>query len=143
MAGVSHMTVSRVLNDHPYVKEETRAKVLAAMAKLGYRRNLTARALARRQSDTIGVIAFDTTLHGPASTLFSLEQAARAAGYQTQVVTVPDPHPQAFADAVDRLAGLAKEPAWWRRLYDSLAGVDPDRLSGLPVPLAGIDAALA
>ena len=103
LAGVSHQTVSRVLNDHPYVKEETRAKVLAAMAELGYRRNLTARALARRQSDTIGVIAFDTTLHGPASTLFSLEQAARAAGYQTQVVTVPDPHPQAFADAVDRL----------------------------------------
>ncbi|KQS66011.1 LacI family transcriptional regulator [Modestobacter sp. Leaf380] len=103
LAGVSHQTVSRVLNDHPYVKDETRERVLAAMAKLGYRRNLTARALARRQSDTIGVIAFDTTLHGPASTLFSLEQAARAAGYEVHVVTVPDPDPQAFADAVDRL----------------------------------------
>ncbi|MHB9860873.1 sacsin N-terminal ATP-binding-like domain-containing protein [Streptomyces sp. YIM S03343] len=41
-----------------------------------------------------------------------------------------------LADAVDRLAGLEKEPGWWWRLYDSLAGVDPDRLSGLPVPLA-------
>ncbi|MFJ4517052.1 sacsin N-terminal ATP-binding-like domain-containing protein [Streptomyces sp. NPDC088816] len=41
-----------------------------------------------------------------------------------------------LTDAVDRLAGLEKEPGWWRRLYDSLAGVDPDRLSGLPVPLA-------
>ncbi|MET9255707.1 molecular chaperone Hsp90 [Streptomyces sp. NPDC003717] len=41
-----------------------------------------------------------------------------------------------LTDAVDRLAGLEKDPAWWRRLYDSLAGVDPDRLSGLPVPLA-------
>ncbi|MER5752996.1 molecular chaperone Hsp90 [Streptomyces sp. NPDC002088] len=41
-----------------------------------------------------------------------------------------------LADAIDRLAGLEKEPDWWRRLYDSLAGVDPDRLSGLPVPLA-------
>ncbi|EGX59817.1 hypothetical protein SZN_11043 [Streptomyces zinciresistens K42] len=41
-----------------------------------------------------------------------------------------------LADAIDRLAGLEKEPGWWRRLYDSLAGVDPDRLSGLPVPLA-------
>ncbi|MFJ4582045.1 sacsin N-terminal ATP-binding-like domain-containing protein [Streptomyces echinatus] len=41
-----------------------------------------------------------------------------------------------LADAVDRLAGLEKEPEWWWRLYDSLAGVDPDRLSGLPVPLA-------
>ncbi|WP_406716808.1 sacsin N-terminal ATP-binding-like domain-containing protein [Streptomyces althioticus] len=42
-----------------------------------------------------------------------------------------------LTDAVDRLAGLEKSPDWWRRLYDSLAGVDPDRLSGLPVPLAG------
>jgi hypothetical protein len=41
-----------------------------------------------------------------------------------------------LTDAVDRLAGLEKDPAWWRRLYDSLAGVDPDRLTGLPVPLA-------
>ena len=42
-----------------------------------------------------------------------------------------------LADAIDRLAGLEKEPQWWWRLYDSLAGVDPERLSGLPVPLAG------
>lgn len=41
-----------------------------------------------------------------------------------------------LADAVDRLAGLEKDPQWWYRLYDSLAGVDPERLSGLPVPLA-------
>ncbi|WP_424921396.1 sacsin N-terminal ATP-binding-like domain-containing protein [Streptomyces sp. wa1] len=42
-----------------------------------------------------------------------------------------------LTEAVDRLAGLERDPEWWRRLYDSLAGVDPDRLSGLPVPLAG------
>ncbi|MFB6553204.1 sacsin N-terminal ATP-binding-like domain-containing protein [Streptomyces sp. NPDC056405] len=41
-----------------------------------------------------------------------------------------------LTDAIDRLAGLEKAPDWWRRLYDSLAGVDPDRLTGLPVPLA-------
>ncbi|MFD8388409.1 sacsin N-terminal ATP-binding-like domain-containing protein [Streptomyces sp. NPDC059680] len=41
-----------------------------------------------------------------------------------------------LADAIDRLAGLEKDPDWWWRLYDSLAGVDPERLSGLPVPLA-------
>ncbi|MEU5524663.1 molecular chaperone Hsp90 [Streptomyces sp. NPDC047860] len=42
-----------------------------------------------------------------------------------------------LTEAIDRLAGLEKSPDWWRRLYDTLAGVDPDRLSGLPVPLAG------
>ncbi|MDG5801694.1 molecular chaperone Hsp90 [Streptomyces ossamyceticus] len=41
-----------------------------------------------------------------------------------------------LGDTIDRLAGLEKAPDWWRRLYESLAGVDPDRLSGLPVPLA-------
>ncbi|MET7905629.1 molecular chaperone Hsp90 [Streptomyces sp. NPDC005355] len=41
-----------------------------------------------------------------------------------------------LGEVVDRLAGVERAPAWWRRLYDSLAGTDPDRLSGLPVPLA-------
>ncbi|THA73289.1 molecular chaperone Hsp90 [Streptomyces sp. A0642] len=42
-----------------------------------------------------------------------------------------------LTEAIDRLAGLERDPGWWRRLYDSLAGVEPDRLTGLPVPLAG------
>ncbi|MBW5261376.1 molecular chaperone Hsp90, partial [Streptomyces poriferorum] len=44
-----------------------------------------------------------------------------------------------LTEAIDRLAGLERGPGWWRRLYDSLAGVEPDRLSGLPVPLAGTE----
>ncbi|MER5964906.1 molecular chaperone Hsp90 [Streptomyces sp. NPDC002057] len=46
-----------------------------------------------------------------------------------------------LTEAIDRLAGVDRAPTWWWRLYDSLAGVDPDRLSGLPVPLAAPDAA--
>ncbi|MFI6285895.1 sacsin N-terminal ATP-binding-like domain-containing protein [Streptomyces sp. NPDC051018] len=41
-----------------------------------------------------------------------------------------------LTEAIDRLAGLERDPSWWWRLYDSLAGTDPERLSGLPVPLA-------
>ncbi|MFI8518752.1 sacsin N-terminal ATP-binding-like domain-containing protein [Streptomyces sp. NPDC085481] len=41
-----------------------------------------------------------------------------------------------LTEAIDRLAGVDRSPGWWWRLYDSLAGVDPDRLTGLPVPLA-------
>ncbi|MFJ3724191.1 sacsin N-terminal ATP-binding-like domain-containing protein [Streptomyces sp. NPDC090045] len=41
-----------------------------------------------------------------------------------------------LGDAIERIAGIERTPEWWHRLYDSLAGVDPDRLSGLPVPLA-------
>ncbi|MET9436138.1 molecular chaperone Hsp90 [Streptomyces sp. NPDC006551] len=46
-----------------------------------------------------------------------------------------------LTEAIDRLAGVDRAPSWWWRLYDSLAGVDPDRLTGLPVPLAGTTAA--
>ncbi|MEU1626831.1 molecular chaperone Hsp90 [Streptomyces sp. NPDC020096] len=40
-----------------------------------------------------------------------------------------------LGDAVDRLSGAERPATWWHRLYDALAGTDPDRLSGLPVPL--------
>lgn len=42
-----------------------------------------------------------------------------------------------LGEVIDRLAGAEREPEWWWQLYDSLAGVDPDWLTGLPVPLAG------
>ncbi|WP_078894046.1 molecular chaperone Hsp90 [Streptomyces sp. CT34] len=42
-----------------------------------------------------------------------------------------------IGEMIDRLAGVERSPGWWWRLYDALAGTDPDRLSGLPVPLAG------
>ena len=85
MAGVSHQTVSRVLNDHPNVRSETRERVERAIAELGYRRNLAARALVTRRSNTIGVITSVTQLWGPSSTLVSVERAARSAGYYTSV----------------------------------------------------------
>jgi len=81
LAGVSHQTVSRVLNGNPHVRPETRRRVLAAMNELGYRPNLTARALATGRSHTLGVVSFDTTLYGPASTLLGVERAAHEAGY--------------------------------------------------------------
>ena len=57
LAGVSHQTVSRVINDSPDVSDATRARVQAAIAELGYRPSNSARALASRRSRTIGLIA--------------------------------------------------------------------------------------
>lgn len=54
-AGVSPMTVSHVINEHRYVKESTRAKVLATMSDLGYRVNVAARNLRTGRTDTIGL----------------------------------------------------------------------------------------
>ena len=50
LAGVSHQTVSRVLNGHPSVREETAGRVRAAIAELGYRPNRAARALVTGRS---------------------------------------------------------------------------------------------
>ena len=55
LAGVSHQTVSRVLNSHPNVKPQTRDSVLAAIAELGYRPNAAARTLVTRRTHTLGV----------------------------------------------------------------------------------------
>ncbi|MBI5960423.1 MAG: LacI family DNA-binding transcriptional regulator [Chloroflexi bacterium] len=58
-AGVSHQTVSRVLNEHPKVAPATRERVTRAMHKLGFERNLAAQMLTTQRSQIIQVIAVD------------------------------------------------------------------------------------
>ena len=85
LAGVSYQTVSRVLHDSPNVRGDTRERVLAAIRQLDYRPNSMARALVTGRSKTLGVVTFDTTLYGPASTLLGIEHAAHDAGYGVSV----------------------------------------------------------
>src|SRR5438067_1215638 len=59
LAGVSHQTVSRVINGSPHVRPQTRERVLKAMLELGYRPNSVARALVTGRSNTLGVVSFD------------------------------------------------------------------------------------
>lgn len=80
-AGVSHQTVSRVINNHPSLRPETRARVEAAMAELGYVPNRAARALVTAKSRLIGILASDTTLYGPAGMLHAIDLEARRFGY--------------------------------------------------------------
>jgi DNA-binding LacI/PurR family transcriptional regulator len=58
-AGVSPMTVSNVINNHPHVRSSTREKVLEAMARLDYRVNVAARNLAKGRTGTIGLAVPD------------------------------------------------------------------------------------
>ncbi len=103
LAGVSHQTVSRVINGSPHVRPETRERVLNAMLELGYRPNSVARALVTGRSKTLGVVSFDTTLYGPASTLFGIERAAHEAGYFIIVASLRALDRPSVADAVERL----------------------------------------
>ncbi|MCE4051118.1 MULTISPECIES: LacI family DNA-binding transcriptional regulator [Bacillaceae] len=56
LSGVSVTTVSRVLNNHPYVKEEKRKAVLETIDKLNYSQNLNAVHLSRGKTSMIGVM---------------------------------------------------------------------------------------
>jgi DNA-binding LacI/PurR family transcriptional regulator len=109
VAGVSHQTVSRVLSNHPNVKETTRAEVLRAIEELGYRRNSSARALVTRRTLTLGVVACNPTLFGPASTLFGLEEAARDEGYMVSAVTLRRYTAKALEEAIDHLSDWGVE----------------------------------
>jgi DNA-binding LacI/PurR family transcriptional regulator len=103
VAGVSHQTVSRVINGNRHVRPETRRRVLAAMSQLGYRPNRAARALATGRSQMLGVVSFDTTLYGPASTLFGIERAAHDAGYFIVVASMTALDRESLTAAVERL----------------------------------------
>lgn len=56
IAGVSIKTVSRVLNNEPNVRAETRERVRAAVARLGYKPNLSARSLAGQRSYALALV---------------------------------------------------------------------------------------
>jgi DNA-binding LacI/PurR family transcriptional regulator len=107
-AGVSYQTVSRVINDHPNVKEETRRRVEEAIEALGFRRNATAFALASGVTRSVTVLTSNTVLYGYAATLQGLEEAARAAGYSVgvRVLTPEDDLDRTIAAAAAAGGGI-------------------------------------
>lgn len=88
LAGVSHQTVSRVINDSPDVSEATRARVQEAIDRLGYRPSNSARALASHRSRTIGLIAGGLRFFGPISAIGAIESVARNHGLFMSVTMV-------------------------------------------------------
>ncbi|WP_234980874.1 LacI family DNA-binding transcriptional regulator [Agromyces cerinus] len=109
LAGVSKQTVSRALSNHPNVTALTRAKVEEAVAQLGYRRNAAASMLSSGRSRTIGVVSMPTLNYSSAVISYSMERAARAAGYAVSMATTTSLSPEAIAEAMSRLAEQAVE----------------------------------
>jgi DNA-binding LacI/PurR family transcriptional regulator len=100
LAGVSHQTVSRVVNNHPNVSKGTRERVEAAISELGYRRNTAARSLVTRRSQTIGVLGSELSQYGPANTILGVEQAARDAGYFVSIAALKTVNRDTISDAL-------------------------------------------
>lgn len=103
LAGVSHQTVSRVLNDLPNVRPATRERVERAIKQLRYIPSPAARALVTRRSRTIGLITTGAPDHGPTTTALYFNEAARDERYAVIMASLLQADPAALRQAAEVL----------------------------------------
>ena len=125
-AGVSPATVSRVLNNYPFIRPEVRDRVLDGIARLGYERNRVAQRLRANHSLVIGIIVADITNPFLNTIMATVESVFFERGYSVLMSnTGSDPQKELdyltmmeneeaaglvivpHADTVDRIAELA------------------------------------
>ncbi len=137
LAGVSHQTVSRVLNDLPNVRASTKARVEDAIRQLRYRPSTAARALVTKRSRTIGLVTTGAPDFGPTSTVIGFNEAARKARYAVSMASMLDADPESVRAAVDLLLRQNVEAivliAARRGALESLRGIE------LGVPLLAVE----
>ena len=109
LAGVSKQTVSRVLNDHPYVRESTRDRVRDAIGELGYQVNQAARSLSAKKSRMLGVLATESTHFGPAASIAAIESRARFHGRWVTCVYADVKDRGSVSDAISHLQAQSVE----------------------------------
>jgi DNA-binding LacI/PurR family transcriptional regulator len=109
IAGVSHQTVSRVLNDHPSVRPDTRERVFEVMQELQYRPNRAARALVTSRSQTIGILSASSTQYGPAAGIAAIEAAARERGYWVSTANIDAADPESIGAGLAHLVAQSVE----------------------------------
>jgi DNA-binding LacI/PurR family transcriptional regulator len=108
-AGVSHQTVSRVINGHPALRDSTRQRVLQAMEELRFRPNRAARALVTSESRTIGALVSSGAEYGPSASLRAVETAADEAGYVVDTAHIDHADRASIEAALDRMVAHAVE----------------------------------
>lgn len=137
LAGVSHQTVSRVLNDLPNVRPATRQRVEQAIAQLRYTPSQAARSLVTRRSRTIGLITTGGPDYGPSSTALGFNEAARDARYAVSMASMLESDPASLRQAVELLLRQNVEAivliAAHRGALDAVRGIE------LGVPLVAVE----
>ncbi|MGC3994250.1 MAG: LacI family DNA-binding transcriptional regulator [Propionicimonas sp.] len=103
LAGVSHQTVSRVLNDLPNVRPATRERVERAIKQLRYIPSPAARALVTRRSRTIGLITTGLPEFGPSTTAVHFNEAARDERYAVIMASLLQADAAALRQAAETL----------------------------------------
>lgn len=88
--GVSKMTVSRAINNHPEVSDETRTRILETAQILNYRPNEYARALTTNRSHLFGIVVPDLMHSYFAEICQGIESFGRSAGYQNLICTTDE-----------------------------------------------------
>ena len=137
LAGVSHQTVSRVINGHLSVRPQTRERVEEAIKQLRYRPSTAARALVTRRSRNLGLIMPGSAVFGPSSTVLGFTRAARAARYTVSITSVFEPEEESVRAATESLLSQHVEAilvvADDRRVLEAAGRIE------LEVPLVAVD----
>lgn len=103
LAGVSTKTVSRVVNNQGEISSETRARVQAVIAQLGYRPNIIARSLIHKRTNTLGVVTWGIDYFGPSRTVVGIEQQAHQLGYSLFLNLMDRPDASDYEQVLDTL----------------------------------------
>lgn len=138
LAGVSHQTVSRVLNDMPNVRASTRERVQQAITQLRYTPSPAARALVTKRSRTVGLVVTAGVDYGPASIALHVNLAARRARYSVLTVSMIDPCVADVRQAIESLVRQSVEGIVLVAADSALVGATYEIESA--VPLVTVDA---
>lgn len=149
--GVSKMTVSRAINNHPEISSDTRARILEAAQRMNYRPNQFARALTTNRSYLLGVVVPDLMHSYFAEICRGIESVAKPLGYQNLICST-DEDAASEEDEIEALlprtdglivasSALPTETKFYRRLTRERAKlVLIDRqLEGLKCPMVTTD----
>ncbi|BBY48721.1 LacI family transcriptional regulator [Mycolicibacterium arabiense] len=133
LAGVSHQTVSRVINGSSSIRPETKARVEQAIEELGYRPNTAARALVTRRSGIIGIVGTNSAQYGPSSIQRFVQEAAHAAGYFSSLVPLSEITLAELRSALDHLARQSVEAIVMIAAQEEALAVVHSADAGLPL----------
>lgn len=128
-AGLSRTTVSRVINDQPYVSDEKRQCVLQAMEELGYVPNSSARRLRSQKTDTLAVLLPRITNPFFSHLIEAMEVKASKWGYQV-IICQTHGSKEKELDYLELLKTKQVDGVIMTAVHNEWNVIDPYRTSG-------------
>lgn len=145
VAGVSSQTVSRVVRGADAVAEDTRDRVLAIVAELGYQPNLAARSLSQRRTGVVHVVNATPLFHGHARTFLEVVRALGELSIHTSMSVVPFGEDLTLnrlipigVDGVVILGGHSRSSRWAEMAESRVPVVFVGQRTGLPASVSSV-----